>query len=116
LLLVVPGIAIDLLIRRRREGRFRDWLLAAALAVAFLVTYVAVQWPFAEFLVSDWARNDIFGSHRMPYSLTPQIQERWYRLNPPDDLFRGLSIALALAFVSARFGLWWGNWMARVQR
>ena len=116
LLLVVPGIAIDLLIRRRREGRFRDWLLAAAIAVAFLATYIAVQWPFANFLVSEWARNDIFGSHRMPYSLTPQIQERWYRLNPPDDLRRGLVLALALAFVSARFGLWWGNWMARVQR
>ena len=26
------------------------------------------------------------------------------------------AIALALAFVSARCGLWWGNWMARVQR
>jgi hypothetical protein len=116
LLLVMPAIAIDLLIRHRPQGRGRDWLLAAALAVAFLAAFLAVQWPSADFLVSEWARNDLFGSHRMPYSLTPQIQERWYRLNPPDDLARGLSIALTLAFVSARFGLWWGNWMSRVQR
>jgi hypothetical protein len=116
LLLVVPALAIDWLIQRRRDGRGRDWLLAAAIAVAFVATFLAVQWPLADFLVSPWARNDIFGSHRMPYSLTPQIQERWYRLNPADDLVRGLSIALALAFVSARLGLWWGNWMARVQR
>jgi hypothetical protein len=28
----------------------------------------------------------------------------------------GLPVAVALGFVSARFGLWWGNWMSRVQR
>ena len=102
--------------RWRREVRGRDWLLAAAIAVAFLVTFIAVQWPFADFLVSEWARNDIFGSHRMDYDLTPQTQERWYRLNRSDNLSRGLPIAVVLGFVSARFGLWWGNWMARVQR
>jgi len=116
LLLVVPSIAVDLLMRWRREVRGRDWLLAAAIAVAFLVTFIAVQWPFADFLVSEWARNDIFGSHRMDYNLTPQTQERWYRLNRSDNLSRGLPIAVVLGFVSARFGLWWGNWMARVQR
>ena len=31
-------------------------------------------------------------------------------------LAAGLSIAVALGYVSARCGLWWGNWMARVQR
>ena len=116
LLLVVPAVAIDLLMRRRREGRGRDWLLAAVIGVTFLVTFIAVQWPFADFLVSEWARNDVFGSHRMDYNVPPNIQERWYRLNPPDDLMRGLPIALIAGFVSARLGLWWGNWMARVQR
>lgn len=52
----------------------------------------------------------------MDYNVLPQIQARWYRLNAPDNLLRGLSIALAFGFVSARLGLWWGNWMARVQR
>ena len=116
LLLVVPAIAIDLLMRRHRPGRWRDWLLAGAIAVVFLVTFIAVQWPFANFLVSEWARNDIFGSHRMDYNVLPQTQARWYRLNAPDNLLRGLPIALAFGFVSARLGLWWGNWMARVQR
>jgi hypothetical protein len=44
------------------------------------------------------------------------FQRRWFTLNPPDNLRRGLAIATGLAFVSARFGLWWGNWMSRVQR
>jgi hypothetical protein len=128
LLLVAPALVIDLLLRRLSPGlarrsverakvsAWRDWALAAVLAVAFVVTFVAVQWPFAEFLVSPWARNDLFGSHRMDYSVPPQIQARFYQLNPADNLAAGLPIAIGIGFVSARLGLWWGNWMARVRR
>jgi hypothetical protein len=116
LLLFVPALAIDLLIRRVTPGAWRDWGLAVALAVVFIVTFVAVQYPFADFLVSPWARNDFFGSHRMDYGVPPEIQQRFYELNPPDNLAVGLSIAIAIAFVSARLGLWWGNWMSRVRR
>src|SRR5688572_9470544 len=65
LLLVAPALVSDLLIRRIAPGGWRDWGLAAMLAVAFVFTFLAVQWPFAEFLSSTWARNDLFGSHRM---------------------------------------------------
>ena len=116
LLLVVPAMVIDLVMRRVAPGRWRDWGLAAALAVVFVATFLAVQWPFADFLVSPWARNDFFGSHRMDYGVPPQIQARWYQLNPPDNLSIGLVIAVAVGFVSARLGLWWGNWMSRVRR
>ena len=116
LLLVVPALAIDVLIRRVAPGAWRDWGLAAALAVVFVITFLAVQWPFADFLVSPWARNDFFGSHRMDYGVPPDIQQRFYQLNPPDDLATGLPIAVAIGFVSARLGLWWGNWMSRVRR
>ncbi|HJU43454.1 MAG TPA: hypothetical protein VJ691_11590 [Vicinamibacterales bacterium] len=116
LLLVAPAFVIDMLVRRFPSGGWRDWGLAAILGVAFVATFVAVQWPFADFLVSPWARNDLFGSHRMDYGVPPEIQARFYELNPPDDIVIGMPIAIALAFVSARFGLWWGNWMARVRR
>jgi hypothetical protein len=116
LLLVIPALAIDLLIRRATPGGWRDWRLAAVLSAVFLAVFLAVQWPFADFLVSPWARNDFFGSHRMDYGVPPEIQQRFYQLNPPDDLGTGLPIALAIGFVSARLGLWWGNWMARVRR
>jgi hypothetical protein len=55
-------------------------------------------------------------SHRMSYTIDPAFQARWYVMKPADNLAVGLPIALALGYVSARFGLWWGNWMARVQR
>ena len=116
LLLVVPALMIDLLIRRATPGGWRDWGLAAVLAVVFVITFLAVQYPFADFLVSPWARNDFFGSHRMDYGVPPEIQARFYQLNPPDNLARGIPIAIAIGFVSARFGLWWGNWMSRVRR
>ena len=116
LLLVVPAMVIDLVMCRVAPGRWRDWGLAAALAVVFVATILAVQWPFADFLASPWARNDFFGSHRMDYGVPPQIQARWYQLNPPDNLAIGLVIAVAVGFVSARLGLWWGNWMSRVRR
>jgi hypothetical protein len=44
------------------------------------------------------------------------MQARWYQLNPPGNLTVGLSIAVVIGYVSARCGLWWGNWMSRVQR
>ncbi len=116
LLLVAPALAIDMLMRRVAPGRWRDWGLAAALSVAFVVAFVAAQWPFADFLVSPWARNDFFGSHRMDYGVPPDIQARWYQLNPPDNLAMGIPIAIGIGFVSARLALWWGNWMSRVQR
>jgi hypothetical protein len=116
LLLVVPALAIDVAMRRVSGGRWRDWWLAAVIGVVFVVSFLAVQWPFADFLMSPWARNDFFGSHRMDYGVPPQIQQRWYQINQPDNLAAGLPIAIALAFVSARCALWWGNWMARVQR
>ena len=115
LLLIMPALALDLVMHRVR-GRVNDWTFAALASAVFVATFLAAQWPFADFLMSPWARNWFFVSHRMPYSVDPAFQSRWYLLNPPDNLAAGLSVALALGFVSARFGLWWGNWMARVQR
>jgi hypothetical protein len=115
LLLIVPAFVLDLVIARGR-ARINDWVLALAAACAFLLAFIAVQWPFANFLMTPSARNWLFISHRMPYSLDPGFQARWYRLNPPDGLWAGLPIALAIGYASARCGLWWGNWMSRVQR
>lgn len=112
-LLVVPAFCLDILLRRVRG---RDWTLAGAAAVVFVAALLAVQWPFADFLMTRWARNWLFVANAMQYSIDPQMQARWYRLNPPDNLARGLPVAVALGFISARCGLWWGNWMSHVRR
>jgi hypothetical protein len=115
-LIIVPALCIDLVMRAARARGMNDWLAAAVISVVFLASFIAVQWPFADFLMTPWARNRIFVSNVMQYSVDPQIQARWYQLNPPDNLARGLPIALVLGFLSARCGLWWGSWMSRVQR
>ena len=115
LLLIAPALALDLVMQRTGR-RLNDWLFAAIASVVFVGALLAVQWPFADFLMSPSARNWFFVSHRMPYSVDPSFQTRWYVLRPPDNLAVGLPIALALGYASARCGLWWGNWMARVQR
>jgi hypothetical protein len=115
LLLVVPAFALDLVLQRVR-GRINDWLLALIVSVVFVLVFLAAQYPFADFLMTPAARNWFFVSNRMPYSADPVFQARWYTLNPPDRLAIGIPIAIAIGYVSARCGLWWGNWMLRVQR
>jgi len=110
---VVPAIAIDLLLRR--FGRLSNIRLAALMAPVFVATFVVVQWPFADFLMTPWARL-VFATDRMAYMVPPVVQGRWYRLEPADNLMIGLSIAIVLAFLSCWRGLSWGAWMARVQR
>src|ERR1051326_1051507 len=114
LLLVVPAIGLDLLMQR--AGRINEWALAFVASIVFVVVFALAQYPFADFLMTPAARNRLFGTHWMPYSIPPVVQQRWFRLNPPDDLIVGLPVAIVIGFVSARCALWWGNWMARVQR
>jgi hypothetical protein len=114
LLLIVPAFALDVVMHR--FGRARDWTLSFVAAAVFLAVFIAAQWPFADFLVSTWSRNWVFGTHLMAYGVPPNAQARWWELSPPDNLIVGLPIALLLGIASVRCGLWWGNWMARVQR
>ncbi|HUE95467.1 MAG TPA: hypothetical protein VMN39_02355 [Longimicrobiaceae bacterium] len=118
LLLIVPAIGIDLVVRRF-DGRIADWKLAATIAAVFLFTFLAVQWPFAEFLQSDLARNPIFKQDVRPYMVSDQSSAaRGVFVNPATgaDLVYGLAIALGLGVLSARLGLGSGRWMSRVRR
>ena len=115
LLLIVPAVAIDLLMRR---ARVNDWLLAIALGTSFVLLMLAVHWWWAEFLLSPYARNFVFGVDRWDYYLKPGPwqYEYWGAETSVGAFLRGLAIALATAIVTSRVGLWVGNGAARVQR
>ena len=115
LLLVAPAAALDLLMRQVGPGR--DWRLSVAAGLAFLAVFFVVQWFFTEFLLSSHARNFFFGVDQWDYSsrLGPWRYQFW-RIQGDPVTPQGLAIAAGLAAASARIGLWWGNWMARVQR
>jgi hypothetical protein len=119
LILVVPAIAIDLLLRRYRSAN--DWLLAIALGVAFVALMLVVHWFWSEFLLSPAARNPVFAVDQWDYTsrLGPWRYEYWEshrRGAPSGDILRGLGYATVFAIISARVGLWWGEGMARLRR
>jgi hypothetical protein len=121
LLLFVPAVAIDLLMRRIRG---HDWWLAVATGGAFVIAMLAAHWFFADFLLSPAARNFIFAADQWDYNQRPgDWQYRYWNLDrdvtgePSSALFMTrLGIAAFTAIVSARIGLWFGNGMARVLR
>jgi len=119
LVLVVPALAVDLLVQRLggRGRAGRDWVLSVLAGAAFLAAFFVTQWFFAEFLLTPAARNFITGADQWDYStrLGPWRYQFW-RIQTDPVTARQLLIAAILAAVSARVGLWWGNWMARVRR
>ena len=119
LLLVVPALAIDLLLRR--WGTRPRWQLALAAGLLFGVTFVAAQWPFAEFLMSDAAQNPIFAGDNFPYQVSQRSS--YYRRVFVDgggsawSAFGSSLVSGSLyAIPSAWVGLFLGDGMRRVRR
>jgi hypothetical protein len=117
LLILVPAIGIDLVLRN--WNRARGWLLAATIGLVFVIAFAAVQWPFADLLNSEYAHNHFFGQHIRPYMLGPESYfARGEYVNPDAGatLLWGLAIAVGIATLGARVGVGAANWLRAVQR
>lgn len=119
LLLIIPGIVLDIL--RNRYAHLNDWKLTIILGIAFLLVFFIVQWFFGAFLMeSPYARNWFFGSHYWYFGNPPQWEFRYkyasWMEEPFAELTKGLGIALISGLISTRVGLLWGNWMRKIQR
>lgn len=129
ILLIVPAILVDLLHQRMRG---RDWQLAIAGGLAFLAVLFVVQWPFSAFLLGLEHPNYLFGTGYWDYTsrLGPWTRVffdvpgyTWVRAEgvmkgslDVAAMARALGVAALLGVAASRVGLWWGNWMAKVQR
>jgi hypothetical protein len=121
-ILILPALFMDLINQRLGTKRtfWSDTLCAIALGIAFLAIFLAVQWNFSAFLLSKSADNWFFaGGRQWPYFI--EVREWRYRFWGQDGDNRWLNsttllIALACAIGKARIGLWFANWMRRVQR
>lgn len=118
MLLVFPALAMDWL--RFRFATKNDWVLAAILAIGFVIVLLATQYPFGDFLMSPFARNWIFGQNSWYFGNSPDWQYRfqfppWMNQTPLDFLI-GIGEALLFGYLSVRIGLFWGKWMKKVQR
>ncbi|GAB3987355.1 hypothetical protein GCM10028807_07250 [Spirosoma daeguense] len=125
MLLIVPAFALDWLMHRFEKpevGRkINDWVLALIYAVVFMLLLLAVQWPFGEFLqTSPYARNGFFLSNSWSYDSPPDWEYRFayapWNSQSTADFWLGFGEALLYATLSARIGLFWGNWMKRIAR
>ncbi|MFY9804608.1 MAG: hypothetical protein WAK78_21075 [Candidatus Acidiferrales bacterium] len=118
MLLIVPAIIFDLL--RRRTADWSRRRQAATLGAAFLVSFIAVQWPFANFLMSPESRNRIFQTTNYPYfvpSTSPWVRNVFIQTEHSLGAFwLRMAIALGVAILMVRIGMAWGEWMRRIRR
>ncbi len=124
LLMIVPAFAIDLVRRWIGHGRswWRDWLIVFVGAAAFLGPFLLTQWHFSRFMLTPAAGNWFFAGDRH-WGYTENLGDWrfqfWDETNPrqhPPVTWAGIGIAYGYAVVSARLGLWLGNWMSKVRR
>ncbi len=117
LLVMVPALVTDLMLQRTAARR--PIVRAPAIGLAFLVTFVAVQWSFANFLMSPLARNRLFGTAYMDFSTPPTSLYARFEFVPPDtplQFGRGMLIAAMTSCAMTYAGLHAGRAMQRVNR
>jgi len=117
ILIIVPALALDLLWKRTRS--WKSWQVALLSGAVFVAVLVAVEWPFANFLMSPAAANRFFGTGYFDYGSPSWGAERMRRLIDTQQgwpLFRGLSRAALFAAIGTWIGLGFGSWMRKVQR
>ena len=116
-LIVVPAIGVDLVMQRIQA---RPLVLAGMLSLVFFTLFIAVQWPFASFLLTPAARNAVFNADNFVYWMSPSgvaWSHTWIPADPGEPgLPAQFALALVLGAVSSYLGLWFGTWMAKVRR
>ena len=86
--------------------------------LAFFLVLLAVQWPFASFLLSPAARNPVFGGDAV-WSYGAKIGEwttQFWERDHNTLTFSAAGIAILFASIQCRLALWFGNWLATVKR
>ena len=116
LLVIVPALAIDLL--RRRLIDWRPLAGGVVAGMVFLVTFIAVQWPFASFLMTPLARNRFFGTEYMDFSTPAQslYARHQFYANEPQQFWPGMLLAAFISCLMMWVGVHAGRAMQKVKR
>jgi hypothetical protein len=115
ILIIVPAIVLDLV--RGKIRNWNVWLQAVVLGALFFGVFVAVEWSFANFLMTPAAANGFFGTIYRDYGTPANSYEGQNIFVPREQNFATLMmIALGASVLTSRFGLGWGNWMRMVKR
>jgi hypothetical protein len=117
LLLIVPAFVLDLL--WQRTAGWGAWKQALVSGAVFLLAFGAVQWPFADFLMSPAARNWFFGTKYFAYNTNPLSRYAQFQFGPPDataEFWREGAVAFTVSVLLIRIGLGIGDRLRRIQR
>ncbi len=116
-LLILPALALDMLWQRTKS--WKPWQVAVVSGAVFVALLFAVEWPFANFLMSKASANRFFGTIYFDYNSRAEGFDRGRRFFQPDSglvLWMGLMRASLYAMISTWAGLAFGRWMRGVQR
>ncbi len=118
LLLIVPAIVLDVILQR--TGGWRPLVRAVTGGLAFFAVFVAVQWPFANFMLTPAARNWFFGGGHVDFATPPRSPlarfEFFYREPDPAQFWRVMLIAAVVSCFMMWIGLHGGRAMRKVRR
>ena len=118
LLLIVPAIVLDVILQR--TGGWRPLMRAVVGGLAFFAVFIAVQWPFATFMLTPAARNWFFGGGYLDFATPPRSPlarfEFFYREPDPAQFWRVMLIAAVVSCFMMWIGLHGGRAMRRVRR
>jgi len=118
LLLVVPAFVLDLVWPLMKDAP--RWQQALFGGVTFLAILIAVQWPFATFLMSPAANNWFFATNNFPYfdpPSSPNIRHVFVNWETtPAAFWTNMGLAFLVSVLSMWVGIVFGNWLRRVRR
>jgi hypothetical protein len=118
LLIIVPALLLDAL--WPKIAAWKKWPQAAVAGLLFLMVFLAVQWPFADFLVSASSANWFFGTKYFAYFSSPDGYDVRHQFIPPIHstavFLRIMAEAAVAAILSTRLGLAWGDWVRQIRR
>lgn len=117
LLFIAPAIALDLV--WRKTGEWGRWKLSLVTGPLFVLSFLAAQWPFANFLMSPAARNRIFGMAYFAYFDPATILYDPYKFDTGEthaQFIKFMVLAFVFSVITARVGFAWGDWMRRMRR
>jgi len=117
-LLIVPALCLDWILSQTKA--YETWQRGVVSGAVIVVSLIAVQWPFANFLMSPYSRNWFFHTNNFDYlarSTSYQMRNLFFAFEKSaGDFWMGLGIAILTGMITATMGMYAGGWMARVKR